>query len=154
MPTETLFYKEHLVSDRNVDIIFHTDFTHIYNETTTYPLVKFSLINCRDLESVKFDCIDHYNDGAEVDIENDKGLTVFRTKDQGGIIVEIICDEVQRENIAYRSSDLIGIIKAIQYNIDHYRSSQTKCLNRIQHLTNSLKHDIDVIERRLVKHLG
>jgi hypothetical protein len=54
MDTETLFYKEHIVSGNNVEIIFHKDYTYIFNETDSFPVVKFSLINCKNLSDIEF----------------------------------------------------------------------------------------------------
>ena len=145
MDTETLFYKEHFASGSNVEIIFHKDYTYLFNETDSFPVVKFSLINCEDLSDIEFENIDYYNDGITADIKK----TIFHVTDMGGIETQISCDEVVREDIEYRQSDLIDIIKLTKKESTENDERAVMFNNRIEGLTNTLKHDLDIIQRKL-----
>lgn len=149
MGTKTLFYKEHIICDNNVDIIFHQDYSYIFNETAPFPVVKFSLINCRNLSQVTFQDLDYYNDGVNVDIGMENERTFFQTTDIGDVEIKIFCDKVIRQDIEYRQHDLIGIIKSIKKESDDSNERMTMFSNRIEYLKKFLNHDFDVIKRKL-----
>lgn len=149
MDTESLFYKEHSVRNNDVEIIFHKDYTYIFNETTPFPVVKFTLINCRNLLDIQFESIDYYNDGINLDITKEIEQTIFCTTDMGGIEIKISCDKVIREDFQYRQSDLIDFIKATKKESDDNDERANMLNNRIVSLTDTLEHDLDIIQRKL-----
>jgi hypothetical protein len=149
MDTETLFYKEHIVNGNNVEIIFHKDYTYIFNETDSFPVVKFSLINCKNLSDTEFENIDYYNDGITADIKTETEQTVFHLTDMGGIETQIFCEKVVQEELGYRQSDLIDIIRSTKKESDENVERAVMFNNRIESLTNTLKHNLDIIQRKL-----
>src|SRR5215467_5024396 len=149
METEILFFKEHFINGYDIEIIFHKDYTYIFNETAEYPVVKFTLINVDDFSDKMFDDIDYYNDGLTIDIDNKNKQAVFCTTDMGGVQVKIFCDEVVRNDLKYRESDLIDIIKSAKRESDDINDRLTLSNNKINNLTNSLKHDLNIIETKL-----
>jgi len=149
MQTESLFYKEHRIIGHDVIIIFHKDVTYILNESTPNPVVKFTLNNCRDVENIKFDNLDYYNDGVTVDIGNEGSLSFFRTIDMSGIETKILSDKAIREDLEYRQVDLIDIIKSLKKESEINNERAVMLYDRMKALTNSLKHDLVIIDRKL-----
>jgi hypothetical protein len=149
MDTQTLFYKEHIVRGNDVEIIFHRDYPYIFNETDSFPLIKFFLINCKNLSDIEFEKIDYYNDGISADIKKETGQTIFQMTDMGGIETQISCEKVVSEDLKYRQSDLIDIIKSTKKESDENNERAVMFNNRIESLTSTLKHDLDIIQRKL-----
>ncbi|MEO6231816.1 MAG: hypothetical protein ABIP10_16945 [Ferruginibacter sp.] len=149
MDTESLIYKEHLVRNNDVEIIFHTDVPYIFNETTSFPVVKFTLINCRNPLDINFDTIDYYNDGIIIDIAKENEQSIFCMTDMGGDETKIFCDIVKREDLEYRQSDLIDLIKATKKESDENDKRANMFNDRILSLTTTLEHDLDIIQRKL-----
>ncbi len=151
METESLFYKEHKIDNKDIVVIFHKDVTYLLNESTPNPVVKFTLTNCRNVADLKFDNINYYNDGVIIDIGNESALTFFRAIDMSGIATKILCDKVIREDLKYRQPDLIDIIKSTKKESDNNNDTTVMLYDRINTLTNSLKHDLDIIDRKLAE---
>jgi len=149
MSSELLFYKDHFIEDDHLNIVFHKDYTYLYNDTTPSPVVQFTLRNCSHLSDIPFDNIDHYNDGVIAEIDTENGKTVFRTTDMGGVEVRIVCDEVIRQDGAYRQRDLIDIIKSTKQESDDNDHRATVYGNRIDDLKKLLNHDLVVINTKL-----
>jgi len=151
METENLFYKEHSIDGNDIAIIFHKEPSYIFNESTLNPIVKFTLTNCRHLTDITFDNIDYYNDGLNIDVANENGLTAFRLIDTNGSGTKIFCDKAVREDLKYRQTDLVDFIKSAKKEIDEDYEKIVMLNNKIDCLTNSLKHDLDIIDRKLAQ---
>ena len=151
MESESLFYKEHNIDGNDITVIFHKDVKYILNELTRNPVVRFTLTNCHDVADIKFDNIDYYNDGVIVDIYKEGELTFFRASDMSSIETKILCDKVIREDLEYRQIDLIDIIKSIKKESDNNNDTVVTLHDRINALANSLKHDLNIIDRKLAE---
>ena len=149
MDTESLFYKEHSVHNNDLEIVFHRDVTYIFNETISFPVVKFTLENCNNLLDIQFDNIDYYNDGITVDIVKEIVQSIFRMSDMGGIETKIFCDKIIEEDLEYRKSDLVDLIKATKKESDENDKRANVFNNRILSLTTTLEHDLVIIQRKL-----
>ena len=151
MKTENLFYKEHDIEGNDIIIIFHKEPSYIFNESAINPIVKFTLTNCRNLDNITFDNIDYYNDGLDIDTTIENGLTVFQIIDKIGSSTKIFCDQVVREDLKYRQTDLVDFIKSAKKEIDADYDKIAILNNKIGDLANSLKHDLDIIDRKLAE---
>jgi hypothetical protein len=149
MDRENLFYREHTIRNNDVEIIFHKDYTYIFNEVNSFPVVKFTLINCGNLLDIQFDNIDYYNDGVTIDLTKEIGQTIFCMMDMAGIETKISCDKVIREDIKYRHSDLVDLIKTTKKESDENNERANMFSNTIVSLTTTLNHDLDIIQRKL-----
>jgi len=149
MDTESLSYKEHSVHNNDLEIIFHKDVPYIFNETTFFPVLKFTLTNCSNLSDIQFDNIDYYNDGITVDIAKENEQSIFCMTDMGGVETKIFCDMVKKEKLEYRQSDLIDLIKATKKESDENDKRANMFNDKIGSLTTNLKHDLDIIQRKL-----
>ena len=149
MNTEILFYKDHTISGDNAEIIFHKDYPYLFNETDSFPIVKFSLIDCKNLAEIDFVDIDYYNDGISIEINEVNEQTIFNLIDVGNIETIILCDKVLREDLEYRQSDLINIIKSVKKeSFENYKIIETSN-SRLDALKKLLTRDLDIIQRKL-----
>ncbi len=65
MTEETLIFKDKKITEDDLEIIFHKDFTYIYNETE-FPIVYYKLTKCKHLDKVDFENMDYYNNFEKV----------------------------------------------------------------------------------------
>ncbi len=93
-----LFFKEVIIADANAEIIFHKEYTYIYN-SEPFPIVKFTLINCKNFNLMDIQHIDPYNDGISIEIKLENGYTIFEATDASDITTKIICDKLLEEEL-------------------------------------------------------
>ena len=148
MTTDTLIYKDKLSKGNDLELTFHKDVFWIYNENP-FPVVKYTLTNCRDLEKVKFDSIDYYNDGLVIDTRTENGLSVFETTDMGNIKIKITCDKIEKEEREYNSQDFIDLIKEILKQRDNEYETVAMLTKRTDNLKQFLNHELDIVTRKI-----
>ena len=107
MTTERLYYKKHSVHNNNGEIFFHTDYTYIFNEARSSPVIIFILTNCDKLPDFNFLQEDYSNDGVIIEVEwkNGNKQTIFKVIEVAGTETKISCDQVTRQELSYRQSD-------------------------------------------------
>jgi len=148
MTGETLIYKDKIIRDNDLELTFHKDIFWIYNENPL-PVVKFTLTNCKNVESLNFDSIDYYNDGLIIETRQESGLSVFETTDMGGVKVKIICDKIEKEEREYNSQDFVELIKEILKQRDNEFDTAVMLTKGTDNLKQYLNHELDVITRKI-----
>jgi hypothetical protein len=148
--TDTLLYKDKIIRNNDIELIFHKDVFWIYNENP-FPAVKYTLTNCKDIKSIKFDSIDYYNDGLIIETSQEKDKAVFETTDMGGVKVKIICDKIEKEESAYSSQDLVALIKEISIQRDNEYEISAMLTQRADNLKQFLNHELDIITRKITQ---
>ena len=148
MTTDTLIFKNKIIRGNDLDLTFHKDVFWIYNEKP-FPVVKYALTNCRNLETIKFDSIDYYNDGLIIDTRREDGLSVFETTDMGDIKVKIICDKIEKEEREYNSNDFVDLIKEILKQRDSEFDTVALLTKRSDNLKQFLNHELDIVTRKI-----
>jgi hypothetical protein len=151
MEPVSLFYKEHVFKGDEVEIFFHKDFTYKLNEAPGFPVIKFTLVNCSNTEEIKFEKIDFYNDGVTIEIINEERKVIFRTTDMGGINTKLYCEKVNTQELEYRQSDLVDIIKSLTKDCNENNERVNILNHRIEGLKNTLTHDLDNMRRKYVQ---
>jgi hypothetical protein len=150
MTADTLIFKEKTIHDNDLELIFHRDVFWIYDENP-FPVVKYTLVNCKNLESIKLDLIDYYNDGLVVDTRQEGGLSVFETTDMGNFKIKIICDIIKKEELEYDSRDFIGLIKEILKQRDNNHETVVMLTKREDSLKQFLNHELDIVTRKITQ---
>ena len=148
MEPVSLFFKEHTLRGTEVEIIFHKEFVYLLNESSDFPVIKFTLLNCLNAENIKFENIDFYNDGVNIEILNGTGQVTFRTTDKSGTETNIFCEKVITQDLDYRQSDLIDIIKSINKERDENNERIVFLNYRMESLKNTLTHDLVNLQRK------
>jgi hypothetical protein len=148
MENDTLFFKDKIIQRNDVEITFHKDYTHIYN-FETFPVVKYTLINCEDLASRNFDDIDYHNDGLFVETREENNRYVFEATDMGGDVFKIICDKIIKEELEYRKQDYVDLLKEIIKQRDDEYEVVNKYYHQLENLKSFLEKEIDINERKL-----
>ena len=141
---ETLFFKDKIIHGNNVELIFHKDYTHIYNNEA-FPVVKYTLLNCEDLAKN----LDYYNDGLLIETRPESNYSVFEAKDMGGHIFKIACEQIIKEELEYGKQDYIDLLKEIIKQSDEEHEVTSKYHHQLQMLKAQLEKDIGVNERKL-----
>jgi len=150
MTIDTLIFKEKIIQDNDLELTFHKDVFWIYNEKP-FPVVKYTLTNCRNLETIKFDSIDYYNDGLIIDTRQEGGLSVFETTDMGDVKIKIICDKIEKEEREYNSQDFVDLIKEILKQRDKEYDTVTMLTKRADNLKQFLNHELDIVTRKITQ---
>ena len=148
MTTDTLILKDKIIRNNDIELIFHKDSFWIYNENP-YPVVKYTLINCKNLNSIEFDTIDYYNDGLIIDTRHESGLSVFETTDINGVKVKIKCDKIEKEEREYNSQDFVDLIKEILKQRDDESETIALLTKRMDNLIQFLNHELDITTRKI-----
>src|SRR5688500_6522222 len=125
MTTETLFFQNKNIDGVNLEIIFHKDYSWIYNEDS-YPVVSFKLTNCQGIETINFNHIDQHNDGLMISITEENDLCVLEATDMGGIVTKIICEKVKSEEHDYNKMEYVKLVKEILEQRDNAHERVTK----------------------------
>ena len=99
MANDTLFLKDRIIRGNDLELTFHKDYYWIYNDEPL-PVVKYTLANCKNLDSVDLDSIDCYNDGLIIDTRQEGNLSVFETTDLEDFKVNIVCDKIEKRGAA------------------------------------------------------
>lgn len=144
---ERVFFKDKLIQNNNLDIFFHKDVPYIYNPET-FPVIKFALLNCKNLESKDFNNIDEYNDGVFIEIAQTTTSSIMKIIDVADTPLTIICDRIIREEVEYRNEDFITLIKEITNKLDTADNTNTKLYKLIEDLNKSLKKEMNIIETK------
>ncbi len=150
MTTETLIFKDKIIHDNDLELTFHKDVFWIYNEKA-YPIVKYTLTDCRNLETIKFDSIDYYNDGLIIDTRQEERVSVFETTDMGGDKIKIICDKIEKEDREYNREDLVYLIKEILKQRDSEFDTAAMLTKRADNLKQFLNHELDIVTRKITQ---
>lgn len=150
MTDETLIFKDKKITGDDLEIIFHKDFTYIYNESE-FPVVCYKLTKCKHLDKVDFDNIDHYNDGVTIDIKKNGSGTTFTTTDMGGVAMTIECEKVDSEKREYEKRDLIDIIKDLQRQVDDYHDRENKHSRQRGEIKSYLTKEIETTNIKLTQ---
>lgn len=148
MTTDTLIFKDKLIRDKDVELIFHKDVFWIYNDEPK-PVVKFTLKNCRNIDEIDFSSIDYYNDGLTIEIKELDNHFIFETTDMGNIKMTALCDKIEKEELEYSSNDYIYLIKEFTNQRDEAHNSLTTLNERIDSLKHFLHHENDIIDRKI-----
>ena len=150
MTTDTLIFKDKIIQGNDLELIFHKDVIWIYNETP-YPIVKYSLRNCRNLETADFDSIDFYNDGVIIDTREEGNLSVFETTDMCDIKFKIFCDKIEKEEQKYNSQDLVDLIKEIIKRNESEYETVTMLNKRTEILKHFLNHELNIVTIKITQ---
>jgi hypothetical protein len=150
MAEETLIFKDKKITGDDLEIIFHKDFTYMYNETE-FPVVCYKLAKCKHVDKIDFDNIDHYNDGVTIDIKKNSSGTIFTTTDIGGVTVTIECERIECEKREYEKRDLIDIIKNLQGLVNHYHDRQNKFFRQTEEVKSYLTKEIETTHIKLTQ---
>jgi hypothetical protein len=150
MTTDTLIFKDKIIRDNDLELTFHKDVFWIYNEKP-FPVVKYNLTNCRNLEEIKFDSIDYYNDGLIIETRQEGGLSVFETTDMGDVKIKITCDKIEKEEREYNSQDFIDLIKEILKQRDSEYDTVTMLTKRTDNLKQFLNHELNIVTRKITQ---
>lgn len=148
--TETLIFKDNIILGNDLELTFHKEPFWIYNEKPN-PVVKYTLINCKNLHTIKFDSIDYYNDGLIIEIRQEDRLSFFETTDMGGVKIKIICDKIEKEEREYNSQDFIDLIKEIIKQRDSEHDTVAILAKRANHLKQILNHELDIVTRKITQ---
>jgi len=148
MTEETLIFKDKIVTGNNLEIIFHRDFTYMYNEAE-FPVVRYRLTNCENLDKVDFEKIDYYNDGVTIKQKENSSGQIFTTTDMHGITVTIECERIEFENKEYDKADLIDIIKDLQRQVDEYHDRQAGLEKQKEQIKSYLTKEIETTDIKL-----
>jgi hypothetical protein len=148
MTEQLLIFKDKLIRGNNLELTFHKDHVWIYN-ADLLPVVKFTLINCKDIEAIKFDAIDSYNDGVIVDVRQEGDYTILETNDEGDVRVKMICDQVVKEEREYNREEFIFFINEILTQRDDKYSTVSMLRQRTAELKKNLNRELDIINRKI-----
>ena len=148
MATDTLIYKDKIIKGNDLELTFHKGAFWIYNDNP-FPVVKYTLTNCRDLEKIKFGSIDYYNDGLIIDTRQENGLSVFETTNMWNAKIKLTCDKIEKEEREYNSQDFIDLIKEILKQRDSEYETVAILTQRTDNLKQFLNHELDIVTRKI-----
>jgi hypothetical protein len=148
MTSDTLIFKDKIIRDKDVELIFHKDVFWIYNEDPL-PVVKYTLKNCKNLNEIDFASIDHYNDGLVIEVKQEDNHFVFETTDMGNRKTTTFCDKIEKEELEYSSNDYIYLIKEFAKQRDEAYDNVTTLNKRVDSLKQFLNHELDIINRKI-----
>jgi hypothetical protein len=80
MTQNELFFKKKSIVGNDIELIFHRDFTWIHN-TDPLPVVRYNLLDCKNIEALDWASFDPDNDGVIVTLIPNGALHVFQTTD-------------------------------------------------------------------------
>jgi hypothetical protein len=147
MTSDTLIFKDKIIRDKDVELIFHKDVFWIYNEDP-HPVIKYTLKNCKNLDEIDFTSIDYYNDGLVIEVKEEDNYFVFETTDMGNRKTTTFCDKIEKEELEYSSNDYIYLIKEFTKQRDEANDNVTILNKRIDSLKQFLNHELDIINRK------
>lgn len=150
MTTDSLIFKDKIIRGNDLELTFHKDFFWIYNDKP-FPIVKYTLTNCRYLEAVKFDSIEYYNDGLIIYTRQEDAVSVFETTDKGDVKIKIICDKIETEEREYNSQDFVDLIKEILKQRDNEYDTVAMLTKRADNLKQFLNHELDIVTRKITQ---
>ena len=148
MTSDTLIFKDKIIRDKDVELIFHKDVFWIYNEDPL-PVIKYTLKNCKNLNEIDFTSIDYYNDGLVIEVKQEDNHFVFETTDMGNRKTIALCDKIEKEELEYSSNDYIYLIKEFTNQRDEAHNNLTTLNERIDSLKHFLHHENDIIDRKI-----
>jgi len=148
MTTDTLIFKEKIIRDKDLELIFHKDVFWIYNDDPL-PVIKYTLKNCKNLNEIDFTSIDYYNDGLVIEVKEEDNHFVFETTDMGDRKTTAVCEKIEREEFEYSSSDYVYLIKEFTKQRDEAYDNATIFNKRIDELKQFLNHELDIISRKI-----
>src|SRR6187402_1264095 len=108
MMTETLILKDKIIRNDDLELIFHKGYSWIYTQEP-FPVLKYTLTNCKNLAVIDLDSIDYYKDGLIVDTKREDNQFVFETTDMGNVKVKIICEKIEKEEREYNTLDFVDL---------------------------------------------
>ena len=145
---DSLFFKGKIINGKDLEIIFHKDYIWIFNESP-FPVISYKLINCQDLQNIKFDFIDSDEEGVFIEIKQENNLSVFETTDYFGVTIKIICDKILTEEREYNKEDYIDLLKEFIKQRDDAYETTNIINNRLNYLKQYLIKDLDIIDRKI-----
>ncbi len=148
MANDTLILKDRIIRGNDLELTFHKDYYWIYNDEPL-PVVKYTLANCKNLDSVDLDSIDFYHDGLIIDTRREDNLSVFETTDLEDFKVNIVCDKIEKEERPYNTHDYVDLIKEILKQRDTEQEALTNFNKRQDVLVKSLKHELETVTRKI-----
>lgn len=150
MTKDTFKFKGKIIHGNNLELTFHKEVFGIYNEKL-YPVVKYTLTNFRNLESIKFDSIDFYDDGLIIDTKLENGLSIFETVEMSGDKIKITCDKIEKEEREYNNQEFVDKINEIIKQRESEFDVLTMLTNQKEHLKQFLNHELEIVTRKIAQ---
>ncbi len=150
MKTDTLIFKDKIIRNNDIELIFHKDAIWMYNDNP-FPVVKYTLTNCKDVKSLKLEPIDYYKDGLIIETSQENDKCVFETTDMDGVKVKIICDKIEKEENEYSRQDLVDLIKEISKQRDNEYETSAFYIKQADNLKQFLNQELDIITRKITQ---
>ncbi|MFN7912442.1 MAG: hypothetical protein ACK5QC_11515 [Bacteroidota bacterium] len=150
MTTDTLIFKDKIIRNNDLELTFHKDAFWNYNEKPL-PIVKYTLTNCKDLNSIKLDTIGYYNDGFTIETRQESNKTVFEMTDIDDVKIKIICDKSEKEEREYNKQDFVDLITEILKQRDNEYDAVALLTKRADDLKQFLNHELDVATRKITQ---
>ncbi len=138
MTNDALFFKKKQITEAEVELTFHRDYTWIYNPAP-FPVVKYLLIGCKNIEALNWDSMDTHLDGVIIALIDNGDHSIFQTTDRGGNQFEVKCERLVEEEKAYETEDLTDLLKEANRQLDN----ETTLVNRLQEMINALCHFLE-----------
>jgi hypothetical protein len=148
MNQDELFFKSKEITGANIELIFHRDYPWIFN-ASIFPVVKYTLLNCQNIESLDWESLDIHHDGVVISTNNLGDLYIFHTTDIGGREFEVTCERVIREERNYDVEDLTDLINEISSQHDGETAFFKRLQSKIEDVRLCLEKELDTNNRKL-----
>ena len=149
MSNEIYIFRNKQIQENDLELTFHKDVFWIYNPDP-FPVIKFRLTNCKNINTIDFSDLDYYNDGVQISTDQiNSTVFQFETTDMGGRKKTILCNSIERIEEAYSKDDFVYLIGEIIKQRDEENSRFNKMSEKFAELKKNLSHELDTIERKI-----
>ncbi|MCW7482565.1 hypothetical protein [Leptospira kanakyensis] len=144
------FYKDKLINQNDLELIFYKDEPWIFNEEQ-FPITVFKLINCDNPNTIKFEEIDYYKDGVIIEIKKNNLYENLEIIDMGGILTTIKCNKIIQTEREYNRIELFDLIKNLQLQTENHLNELNSYHKQNEKLNSFINHNLDITSRKLTQ---
>ena len=145
---DSLFFKESNLSGKDIELLFHKDFTYFYNPEE-FPLVKFTLTNCQNAQGYDFTWLANDNDSVFIEARKENDETTFEITDISDESLAIKCEKVIKEEMKYREEDLVYLINELLKQQEDQSKIVNNVLKSFSELNKYIEKELQVIDRKM-----
>jgi hypothetical protein len=144
---EQLFYLENKVDGKNLNLFFHKDYTYNYNPET-YPVVKYTLVNCQNVNNHQFSSFADDNDGISIAVKSENGVSKLILTNVSDTSISIHCESIIKEDIKYREEDFVHLINEILKQRNEALDSNSKSIDLLFELKYFMEQEVIKLDRK------
>lgn len=148
MSQNEIFFKKKQITNNDVELIFHRNYTWIY-DTGPSPVVRYILLGCKNLEELDWKFLDISGDGITISTIRQGSHYILQMTDVAGDQFKVKCKRIIHEDKTYDNDDLTDLLKEANRKLDDDAVLISKLRDKIERICHYLEKELNGNVQRL-----